>query len=104
MAYLTVTRAQFRALVRNQLGSGGLPTSFWRDDELNGLIQEALRFYNLLVAFWKVRATLSTTAGTVWYSTPGVITSNMRVSFNGFPMSPASVWEMDFGRSGWESE
>jgi len=104
MAYTQVSRAQFRALVRNQLGNGGLATAFWRDDELNQIIQEALRFYNLLTAFWKIRATLSTTANTSWYSTPGIITSNMRVSFNGFPMTPASVYDLDFGRSGWESE
>lgn len=104
MAYLSVSRLQLRALVRNQLGSGGLASSFWRDDEINGLIQESLRFYNLLTAFWKTRATLTTTASTVWYSTPGLITSNMRVSFNGFPLTPASVYDLDFGRSGWESE
>lgn len=103
MAYTSVTRAQFRVLFRNQLGSGGLATSFWRDDELNKIIQEALRFYNLLTGFWKVRATLTTTTSP-WYSLPGTITSSMRVSFNEFPMTPTSVYDMDFGRSGWESE
>ena len=104
MAYTQVTRAAFRQLVRNQLGSGGLSSAFWRDDELNKIIQESLRFYNLLTAYWKTRAVISTTAATVWYSIPGVITSSMRVSFNGFPMRGSSMYSMDFGRSGWESE
>lgn len=105
MPYTQVNRGTFRGLVRNQLGNGGLATSFWRDDELNHVIQEALRFYNLLTAYWKTRATLSTVAGQVWYSLPGIITSSMRVSFNEFPMSsPTSMYDMDFGRSGWESE
>ena len=104
MPYSQVTRAQFRQLVRNQLGSGGLASSFWRDDELNKIIQESLRFYNLLTAYWKTRAILPTTAATVWYTTPGVITSSMRVTFNGFPLRPTSLYSMDFGRSGWESE
>lgn len=104
MAYTQVNRAAYRALLRNQLGSGGLASSFWRDDELNRIIQESLRFYNLLTGYWKTRAVLATTAATVWYTTPGVITSNMRVSFNGFPMRSASLYSMDFGRSGWESE
>lgn len=104
MPYTQVTRAQFRALVRNQLGSGGLASSFWRDDELNKIIQESLRFYNLLTGYWKTRAIIPTTAATAWYTTPGVITSNMRVTFNGFPMRSASLYSMDFGRSGWESE
>lgn len=104
MAYTQVNRLQFRALVRNQLGSGGLASSFWRDDELNRIIQESLRFYNLLTGYWKTRAVVSTTAATVWYNIPGTITSSMRVSFNGFPMRSASMYSMDFGRSGWESE
>jgi len=104
MAYVQVNRAQFRALVRNQLGSGGLATSFWRDTELNFIIQESLRFYNLLVGYWKTRATIVTTAATVWYSTPSIITSAMRVSFNGSPLRGESLYNMDFARSGWESE
>ena len=104
MSYTQVNRAQFRQLVRNQLGSGGLASSLWRDTELNFLIQESLRFYNLLTAYWKTRATLVTVANQVWYSTPGTITSNMRISFNGFPMRAESMYAMDFARSGWESE
>lgn len=104
MAYTSVNRAAFRALVRNQLGSGGLSSSFWRDDEINKIIQESLRFYNLLTAYWKTRVVISTTASTVWYSIPGTITSSMRVSFNGFPMRSSSMYSMDFARSGWESE
>lgn len=104
MAYTQVNRLQFRALVRNQLGSGGLSSSFWRDDEINKIIQESLRFYNLLTAYWKTRAVITTTVNTVWYNIPGTITSSMRVSFNGFPMRSSSLYSMDFGRSGWESE
>lgn len=104
MAYLTVNRAQFRQLLRNQLGSGGLATSFWRDAELNFIIQESLRFYNLLTGYWKTRAVTATVANQIWYNVPGIITSAMRVSFNGFPLRPESLWNIDFGRNGWESE
>jgi hypothetical protein len=104
MPYSVVTRAQFRQLVRNQLGGGGLSSSFWRDTEINFIIQEAMRFYNLLTGYWKTRAVIATTAATVWYATPGIITSNMRVSFNGFPIRGESMYAMDFARAGWESE
>jgi len=104
MAYSQVTRAQFRSLVRNQLGDGTLASAFWRDDELNKVIQESLRFFNLLTGYWKTRVALPTTAGTVWYSLPGTITSGMRMSFNGFPLRPEGLYNMDFGRNGWESE
>lgn len=104
MPYANVNRAQFRALVRNQLGSGGLSSAFWRDDELNKLIQEALRFFNLCCAYWKTRATLVTVANQVWYALPGAITSGMRVSFNGQPMTPVGLFDLDFQRPIWESE
>lgn len=101
MAYTSVTRSQFRALVRNQLGTN---TLYWRDDEINKLIQEALRFFNLLTGFWKTRATITTTANTVWYKLPSSITSNLRVSWRDFPLMPATSYDMDFGRPNWESE
>lgn len=104
MAYTQVTRAQYRALLREQLGSGGLATSFWRDDELNLLIGESLRFFNLLTGYWRVRATLATVANASWYVLPGTITSGMRVSFNIQPLTSSSFYDLDFGRSGWESE
>lgn len=101
MPYQQVTRAQFRQLVRNQLGSN---TLFWRDDEINKLIQESLRLWNLLTGYWKARVTLTTTAGTVWYALPSSITSNMRLSWRDYPLTPASSSDMDFGRPNWESE
>lgn len=105
MPYTQVTRAQFRQLVRNQLGSGGLSSSFWRDTELNFIIQESLRFYNLLTGYWKDRSVSGgTIPNLVWYGMPGNVTSSMRVTFNGFPLRPESLYNMDFGRSGWESE
>lgn len=104
MPYTQVTRAQMRALLREQLGSGGLSTSFWRDDELNGILQESLRFFNLLTGYWRMRATLATVANASWYVLPGTITSGMRVSFNIQPLTSSSFYDLDFGRSGWESE
>lgn len=102
MPYQQITRQQLRQLLKNQLGAAS--GIFWRDTELNFYLQEAVRFYNLLTGFWKKRVTLTTTAGTVWYALPNAITSSMRISWQGFPMNPSSPYEMDFGRTNWESE
>lgn len=102
MPYQQVTLAQLRLLVENQLGEAALP--FWRVDEKNRYINLGLRFYNLLTGFWKGRASITTTANTVWYLLPSSITSNMRVSYNGVPMSPVGLYDLDFGRPNWESE
>jgi hypothetical protein len=103
MPYTQVTRAQLRGLLRNRLGNAA--ATFWRDDELNtSAIQPALRLFNLLTGFWKRRALFNTVAGQVWYPLPSSITSNLRVSWRDFPLSPSSFYDLDFGRPIWESE
>lgn len=106
MPYAQITRAQFRALLVERLGAVG-PT-FWRTAELNFLIQESLRFWQLATGFWKTRTTLTTvvTASVpqLWYQMPSAITSQMRVSWQGYPLSPSSTYDLDFGRPAWTSE
>ncbi len=102
MAYVEITRAVFRQSLVERLGAAGLV--FWRVDELNKIIQESLRFFNLLTGYWKTRVTLTTVAGGHWYVLPNAITSQMRVVFQSQPLSPVSAYDMDFGRPSWESE
>lgn len=95
-------------LVKERLGAAA--NTFWRDDELNRLIQESLRFWNALTGFWKQSARLGTgspavtVADQVWYTMNGSLTSNMRVSFNNIPLSPSSWDDLDKGQSNWESD
>jgi len=104
--YNQYTLAQLRGFVQNRLGE--MSGTFWRTDELNRYIQLGLRLYNLLTGYWKGRATLQTTVvsgvPTVWYSVAGTFASTMRVSWQGYPLSPASGYDLDFGRPQWESE
>lgn len=102
MPYNQTTRAQLRTLLENQLDS--LALAFWRVDEKNRLIQDGLRFWNLLTGYWKARAITNTTANTVWYALPGALTSSLRVSWRDFPLSPTSFHDLDLGRPQWESE
>lgn len=103
MPYSSITRAQLRGLLDNQLD--GLSQTFWRVDEKNRLIQDALRFFNLLTGYWKVRAVFNTTPSTVWYALPGTITSGLRVSWRDFPVAGPTSWhDLDFGRPSWENE
>lgn len=103
MAYSSITRAQLRGLLDNQLDN--LSQTFWRVTEKNLLIQDGLRFFNLLTGYWKARVVMNTTASTVWYALPGTITSGMRVSWRDFPLAGPTSWhDLDFGRPQWESE
>ncbi len=100
MPYTQTTRAQLRTEIRNRLG----PTAFWRDDELNRLINEALHVWGLLTGFWRVRDTIPTTADTVFYSVPSTILSLLRIEYNGQAVSKSSLFDLDYGRINWEAE
>lgn len=101
MPFTQITRAQLRAQVYARLGQ----STFWRDDEVNRYIQEALRVWNALTGYWKTRdATTKTTVGEHWYTVPSVVTSGMRVLWNGKPLYYSSLWDLDNGRYQWESE
>lgn len=103
MAYQQFTRTQLRAMVYDALGQPA--NTFWRDTEVNQLIQEALRVWNTLTGYWRTRvATEKTVANQVWYTVPGTITSAMRMEWNGKPLAPTSLYDLDFGRPNWEGE
>lgn len=102
MPYAQVTRAQLRGLLQSRLGALG--TVFYRTDELNRYLQEALRVWNLCSGYWRTRAVLTTTAAGVWYVLPGAITTQLSVSFGSVPMAASSIPDMDSGRPSWESE
>jgi hypothetical protein len=103
MAYSSITRAQLRGLLDNQLDN--LSQTFWRTDEKNKLIQDGLRFFNLLTGYWRARAVMTTSANTAWYALPGTITSSMRVSWESYPLAGPTSWhDLDFGRPSWENE
>lgn len=102
MSYQAINRGQLRQLLKNQLGAAS--NTFWRDTELNFYLQEGLRFFNLLLGYWKTRVTLTTGPATIWYALPNAINSGLRVTWQGQPLLPCSAFDMDYGRDGWENE
>lgn len=109
MAYAQYTLAQVRQLLQYQLGAAS--TTFWRTAELNGIINDGLRFFNACTGFWKAGQQLGTGSPPVtvidqtWYTIPtGTITGSMRMTFNGNPLFGCSLYDLDMGRVNWESE
>lgn len=100
MAFTQVTRATLRADIKLKLG----PTDFWRDDELNRLINESLHVWNLLTGYWRLRDTVTTVAGDHFYSVPSTILSLLRVEFNQKPVGKTSIFALDYGQPNWEAE
>jgi len=101
--YTNYTLTQLIGLLDNQLGASA--DVWWTTAEKTLYINEGLRVFNALTGYWKqTDEPLVTVADQVWYTLPGTITSGMRVSFNGVPMTPSSLNDMDQGQPYWESE
>jgi hypothetical protein len=101
MAYTTTTLAQLRIGMEERWDS----TIFWTPEEARLAINEALRFWNLLVGRWARLRTLSTGAGTVEYDLGATLIYGTRVSMaGGLPLTVTSTTELDPGRPTWRSE
>ena len=102
MAYQQLTRAQVRTLAYERLDNN---TRLWRTDEVNRLINEALRTYNALTGYWKSRiGPIATVADQVFYSLPGTMTNPMVAQWNGKSLNFASLFSMDYSRRTWQAE
>lgn len=102
MAYVQVTAAQLRAQFYEQVSGN---TAFWRTDEVNRLLKESFRFYNCLTGYWRDTITLgTTTSGQTWYTVPQTLTYILRVEVNQRPLDSTTLWDLDYGRPGWEDE
>lgn len=100
--YQQFTLAQMRSQAYERLGNN---TNFWRSDEIDRMIRESLRIYNLLTGLWRSTASLGTTApGRVWYVVPPGFSYLYRVEYNGYPLASSSLWDLDYGRTSWQSE
>lgn len=103
MGYQQFTLGQMRALAYERLG--GI-TTFYRDDEINRYIRQALRMWNVLAGFWRGASVLdpgTLVAGQVWYSVPSMFAYLLRVEVLGKPLGSSSLWDLDYGYPGWES-
>jgi hypothetical protein len=100
MAYQAVTLADLKA----QLAERYDASPYWTATEALHALNESLRVWNMFTGMWKKTQTVSTTAGTVWYTFSSSFVYNMKVSFGSLPMELGSLGSMDNGRPAWEGE
>jgi hypothetical protein len=77
---------------------------YWSNEEARLAINEALRVWNTLTGMWWTSASVITLANDPWHPLTGNMTRHMRVSFNGLPLEPCSLLEIDGHRPYWENE
>jgi len=75
MSYTHTTWVQLRQQLAARLAD--INNVFWLDDELKGLIIEAVRTFGILSGFWRERGTFNTVSGTVFYDLPTNLTSGL---------------------------
>lgn len=100
MPYTTVTRTQIETLLSAKYE--GL--AFWVSSEAGDRFNEALRWWNLLTGTWKTKELQATVAGQSYYTVSSGITFGFRVSWNGKPLLPDSIFGLSYGRPQWRKE
>jgi hypothetical protein len=100
MPYTSVTLAQFRTNIKESVDS----VPFWQDPEIDNLINEVLRWWNLFTGQWRRVDNLVSTAGEPFYDLTSTLTWSARVTFRDKPLSLASYVSLDYGRTNWQSE
>jgi hypothetical protein len=100
MPYAAVTLSELRKRIRAKR-DGILQ---WTPDEERDVLNEALRFWNLLTGRWRRRAAQNTGIATVEYVLPATMIYGMRVVVNSVPLTIGSVTELDLSRPAWRSE
>ena len=100
MAYQRITLAQL--LVRLKARYESVP--YFTDTEATILLNEALQCWGMLTGRWKRRVTVQTTAATYEVALPATMVYRMRLAFNGYPLSPTSLADLDNGQPRWRSQ
>lgn len=100
MAYVSRTLADLRVTLNHRVDNA----RFWTDEEARRALNETLRDWNLLTGKWRRRATYSTTAGTHEYRLGASLTYGMAVKYQGTPLLPGAIWDLDVGRPTWRGE
>jgi hypothetical protein len=101
MPHATVTLADLKVGMAQRWDG----TPFWTEEEARLAINEALRFWNLLVGRWHTRVIQSIVGGQLAYPLPAGLTFAARVKIAGVGgLIVTSTPELDFGRPQWRSE
>ena len=98
MAYTRVTLSTLDARLQERCGDNNV---WWVEDERRDAINEAISCWQAMTGNWTASYPL-TADGSFFYPVPKQLTCLTRVLYNGVPLEPTSLPELDYGFSGWE--
>jgi hypothetical protein len=103
MAYQQYTLAQLQTLLEDKWEH----KPYWVTEEATLALNEGLQTWNLLTGRWKRRVILETAVAPAYawdYGLPDAITYRTRVTFNGAPLTPSAIGDLNMGRPSWQTE
>ena len=100
---MAITRVTLSTL-SGQLRDRWERVPFWTSEESRLALNETLRTWNMLTGTWKRPVVLGLDIMNPWVTVPGAILQTTRVSSLERPLGYSSLFDLDFGRPGWESE
>jgi hypothetical protein len=98
--YELVTLEELKDQLTEKLGAN---STFWLDEEKRFAINEALRIWQLFTGEFTTSFTIGGDGETI-RDVPRQLVATQRMTFNEIPLGLISVWELDGGMPGWESE
>jgi hypothetical protein len=80
----------------------GVP--YWTNEEARLALNEGIRWWNLLTAYWKVRVVVVTNPLQTWYCLPTGMIYPLKLDFGSIPMVQTDYLDIDLARPNWEAE
>jgi len=77
----------------------GVP--FWDVDDANDALNETLLWWNLMTGVWRRRETIPLAKLAMDYALSSSLTYPLRVELNGRPLTPGTIFSLDYTRPGW---
>lgn len=98
-AYARVTLSDLKNRLTEKVGNN---STYWTSEEKKDAINEALSVWQVMTGEFTKNFTISVVGGTIFYTTPHQIASINRVLYNGIPLTPITVWELDMAYASWQ--
>ncbi len=99
MAYQQVTLATLKTRLAERYE--GVP--YWSAEEARRALNEGLRIYSAATGFWRIALTLPTVPNDPFVAVPGTLVAGTEVRWNGLPLEPCSLFDLDYLFPNWRA-
>ena len=99
MAYQQLTLATLEARLSDRVE--GVP--YWTSEEFRRAFNEGLRIWSAATGYWRTPILLPTVPNDPYVAAPGTLVQATRITWNGLPLEPASLFDFDYAFPQWRA-